>query len=267
MAEQHQAAGGAGTFEYLLREQAQSLTLLRVQRGNPSLRMIQARAEKLFADEKASLPIATQSTVFRGGHVGQDRLLWLVRALLSWDAYGRECPPPAYGAPELDEWYERCRAITVARPRRRRAPVASPSTVPEVQEPTAESEIPPVPPMHEPASDEPSVPSLRLPEVGSYVVARSFKHGLTITRVAFSPDSALLATGGNGTVRVWDPAARQPVGDPLDHHGDQVYAVAFSPDGPCSPPAATAARCNCMSGRRDRGRRRQSSPEAEQACE
>ncbi|MFG3384398.1 WD40 repeat domain-containing protein, partial [Streptomyces sp. NPDC047999] len=42
----------------------------------------------------------------------------------------------------------------------------------------------------------------------------------------------LLATGDeNGTVRLWDPATRQPTGEPLTGHTGWVLAMAFSPDG------------------------------------
>ena len=51
--------------------------------------------------------------------------------------------------------------------------------------------------------------------------------------VAFSPSRTLLASAdGDGTVRLWNPAAERPVGAPLQASArNGVRAVAFSPSG------------------------------------
>jgi WD40 repeat protein len=49
--------------------------------------------------------------------------------------------------------------------------------------------------------------------------------------LAFSPDSRLLATGGNGrNIRVWDPVTGELL-HTLEGHTDNVNALVFSPDG------------------------------------
>lgn len=57
-------------------------------------------------------------------------------------------------------------------------------------------------------------------------------HTGTVYAVAFHPDGHQLATAdANRTVRLWDPATQQQVGDPLTGHTGAVRAVAFHPDG------------------------------------
>ncbi len=55
---------------------------------------IEARARKLFAHEQAWLPIAIQSAELSGKYISVDKVMLLVRTLLSRGEYGQECPPP-----------------------------------------------------------------------------------------------------------------------------------------------------------------------------
>jgi WD40 repeat protein len=50
--------------------------------------------------------------------------------------------------------------------------------------------------------------------------------------VAFSPQSKVVATGGEDTmVRLWNVATQRQIGAPLNGHDGEINAVAFSPDG------------------------------------
>jgi WD40 repeat protein len=53
-----------------------------------------------------------------------------------------------------------------------------------------------------------------------------------VNNVAFSPDGKLALTGSNnGMARLWRTDTGAPVGSPLRHDENSVWAVAFSPDG------------------------------------
>jgi len=53
-----------------------------------------------------------------------------------------------------------------------------------------------------------------------------------VNSVAFSPDSATLATAGSfGTVRLWNVATHGQIGTPMTASSGTAYSVAFSPDG------------------------------------
>ncbi|WP_151775754.1 adenylate/guanylate cyclase domain-containing protein [Streptomyces abyssomicinicus] len=128
--------GQERSYEQLLRDQAESLIHLKVTRGDPSLRVIDARARILFGP-KGALPIATQNAAFSGKYVGHDKLMLLVRTLLSWDEYGEERPAPDRRSPVLDEWRRRWTAISLQRQLKRRSSSAAPPRrlEPNVSEP------------------------------------------------------------------------------------------------------------------------------------
>jgi WD40 repeat protein len=57
-------------------------------------------------------------------------------------------------------------------------------------------------------------------------------HTGIVMSVAFSPDGKTLASDSwDKTIRLWDVATSQPIGQPLTGHTDYVASVAFSPDG------------------------------------
>ncbi|MGW0829600.1 WD40 repeat domain-containing protein [Streptomyces prunicolor] len=264
MTEQNHRAIDSGSYEDLLREQAEQLTRLRVRRGNRSLRTIKARATELFG-AAAALPISTQSVAFDGQYVSRDKLMWLVRTLMSWDEWGGDCKPPGNRSPELEEWRVRWMAITTAKRARRRARASDiPAAAVLNDALLAEGSGDGLMPMdrrdgprgqRSPISDEehgggsasatakPDEASTPFPQpadkrpessdhVRSPLATALTGHISEVNAVAFSPDGALLATGSKDrTVRLWTMATRTQLHKPLTDHTGKVFAVAFSPDG------------------------------------
>ncbi len=57
-------------------------------------------------------------------------------------------------------------------------------------------------------------------------------HQNAVSSVAFSPDGQRIASGGaDNTVRLWDTATGQPIGQPMTGHQNAVSSVASSPNG------------------------------------
>lgn len=103
-----------GQYQERLAAQASDLKRLRAERGNKPYSAIEKRAAELFGLE-AALPRSTQSAAFNGKFVGLDKLVWLVRTLMSWDEYGNACQPPNYRESSLGPWRARWTDIATLR--------------------------------------------------------------------------------------------------------------------------------------------------------
>ena len=69
--------------------------------------------------------------------------------------------------------------------------------------------------------------TIRLWDVATQQMARSWPTNSPVFDVAFSPDGKILASGNlDDTARLWDVATLRPIGNPLIG-----YSLAFSPDG------------------------------------
>ncbi|MFD8796300.1 hypothetical protein ACFV1T_37025, partial [Streptomyces vinaceus] len=102
-------------FEEGLAALAGDLTRLRIGRGRPSYRDLEARAAG--SGTELRLPVATQSDAFKGKRlVRSDTFMALVRILLSYDEYGRPTAIPAHTAPELAVWRRRWQDLAALQP-------------------------------------------------------------------------------------------------------------------------------------------------------
>ncbi|MFI5548080.1 WD40 repeat domain-containing protein [Streptomyces sp. NPDC051815] len=262
---------GTDTFEARLLHQARHLRRLKVERGDPSLRRIEMRAQRI--GNGAALPIATQNAAFNGKRfVSVDRVILLVRTLMSWDTNGEEVTAPDRTDPVLDEWRTRWRATAELRPARRSPAAAeAPEPEPVFGAPKAETAL--EGPDQEAAveasglfcrgshalspEDHPifvTLLSAQASTIPRAITLEGLKPSLAIQAVvhamevgevslpplstglvcdvAFSPDGTRFATAGRDrTLRLWDSVTRAPSGEPFTGHTGPVLGVAFSPDG------------------------------------
>lgn len=124
-----------GSYEAALRELGEALVDLKRRRGAPSYDRIRARGEKHLGAHSA-VSKASMSEIFTGrrGPASLDRLLWLVRTLLSYDD-GEEVDPPERRDPRLQPWREHWNTLEALRAAARRRPALPPADTPEPQAP------------------------------------------------------------------------------------------------------------------------------------
>ncbi|MEU7378139.1 hypothetical protein [Streptomyces albidoflavus] len=210
MAEARDANRDENAYEAALQALGEALTDLKRRRGAPSYDRIRSRGAKLLGEGSASSK-ASMSGVFAGRQFPSlDRLLWLVRTVLSYQD-GEEGDPPRRDNPALEPWRERWRQIDALKKARKR------SSAPEAASPDL---------VH-------TGPRLRS-EKQYYPLHRPLFSSHQVCHLAFSPpDGRWLATSStDGRVRLWDTKELVETRKPHTVTTGPVTALAFSqPDG------------------------------------
>ena len=177
----------------------------------------------------------------------------LVRILLAHDVYGQFGAVPPYGTPEVDTWQSRWKRLeaqrssngaTAARPLDAGRIAHSPAVAAD------EETLPSLSPRSGPVLESSPIDESHradLLQAAPFTVTSCFvAHARPAKAVAFSPYRHLLATASHdGTVRLWDPATRRPVGDPLAGHAARWSRWRSRPTGASSPPLVATRRCGC----------------------
>ncbi|MGW4566562.1 WD40 repeat domain-containing protein [Streptomyces sp. NPDC004561] len=251
MADSGNGEGARGIYEEALRRLGEDLRQLKQDRRAPSYDRIRIRGTKVCGKEPAWSK-ASMSGVFTGrsGPASLGRLLWLVRALLSYDD-GEEVEPPDWRDPQLRVWKDRWDVLEDARAATRHVPAANGTkTAPEANEgPAAVIARPDAPDRASRlrgTTDGQTVPAGAScsPSLGERALWAHLATGHPVQLIPFpsewdslfclglSPVDALMAAGStDGVVRLWDPVTRERVGEFRTGHDVDVCTVQFSPDG------------------------------------
>ncbi|WDF35322.1 WD40 repeat domain-containing protein [Streptomyces sp. T12] len=214
------------------------------ERGAPSYDRILVRGKKVCG-ERSAMSKASMSEVFAGrrGPASLDRLLWLVRVLLSYDD-GEEVKPPERRDPQLQAWRNRWHTLESERASSRRASSAQqaesaseagqdPDAIPSGHEGLAPDDIPSRFTKHQHRS-----PLQALAADPALLPAATADDNTAAARAqAASPSQIPLPTQqlpapptANTSPTAPQPEPFAPAGAPLTGDTGAVCAMAFSPD-------------------------------------
>ncbi|MFF3663600.1 WD40 repeat domain-containing protein [Streptomyces olivochromogenes] len=236
-------AVGSGSYEGALRELGEALTELKRQRGVPSYDRLRLRGTKLLGATGASSK-ATLSSVFAGRqYISLDRLMWLVRTMLSY-LDGEEGEAPQRDNPKLEAWRARWYVLDAARTAARRQTAAARPVTPEAfPEPradvlpegqAADHVAPPVPPRRplaaSPVSSQSRVTGFVPISDPLRIDAVDASSRRAVQALAISPSGWIAAVGADLLVRLWDPALHPHESVRLGSDDEEVLVVAFSSD-------------------------------------
>jgi WD40 repeat protein len=230
-----------GRYSEALRELGEALSELKRERGAPSYDRIRARGVKVIGTTSA-LSKASMSEMFAGrrGPASLDRLLWLVRTMLSYDD-GEEGDPIERRDPRLQPWRKRWHTLEALRAdARRRTSVAEDAGKPHTSAPETAVPVPSPPEVVGTSRPNSASPWLDKPRRSPLEILHDLP---TPAPAEATEDTAVTSTleptasRSEQEASTYEPRTSSPtnifasLGDPLTGHDGPIHSVAFSPDG------------------------------------